>query len=299
MSEPSKLDREAVTRLLAGLLAGYAQTEIEFIPNLGNAGDALLNAGAWQLFQAIGVRPDVYRPGCAPKSAQVYVHSGGGNLVPLYAGARNAIEQRLAEPFRSFIMLPHTIRGHDDLLARMDERFHLVCRDILSWQHVRAHAPRANCYLADDLALMLDLDWVFSPRRNALRLAQLILSPRSLKRYLLWRRSIRAIQPENGVLRLMRVDEESRSQGSADPRMDLSAQYGSFFSTRGEAELVTRDFLAVLQRAERVETDRLHVGIGASLLGKDVQLLDNSYGKNKGIYELSMQARFPRTRLVA
>ncbi len=299
MNEPPKLDRSAVTRLVAELLAGVGHSDIEFIPNLGNAGDALLNAGAWQLFEAIGIRPEVYRPGRVPKSAQIYVYSGGGNLVPLYSGARDAIEARITEPFRSFVMLPHTIRGHENLLARMDERFHLICRDVLSWQHVRDHAPRAHRYLADDLALMLDLDWVFSPWRNALRLVQLMLSPHSLKRYLLWRRSIRAIRPDKGVLRLMRVDEESRSQGSADPRMDLSAQYGSFFSTRGEAELVTRDFLAVLQRAERVETDRLHVGIGASLLGKDVRLLDNSYGKNKGIYELSMQARFPRTRLVA
>lgn len=295
MIEPTKLDGGEFRRLMADLLRGGH--EIEFIPNPGNAGDALINAGAWQLFEQIGVAPSIRRPGHA-LSPQIHVYPGGGNLVPLYSAARSAIEARLEKPFQLFIMLPHTIRGHDDLLARMDERFHLVCRDVLSWHHVKTHAPRAHCYLADDLALMLDLEWVFSLRRNALRLGQLALSPRALKRYLRWRRSIGAIRPEQGVLRLMRIDEESRSQVCADPRMDLSAQYGSFFSARGEAELVTRDFLAVLQRAERVETDRLHVGIGASLLGKDVQLLDNSYGKNKGIYELSMQSRFPHTRLV-
>jgi exopolysaccharide biosynthesis predicted pyruvyltransferase EpsI len=296
MDEPTKLDASAVRLLIGKLLAG--QTDIEFIPNPGNAGDALINAGAWQLFEQVGVPAFIHLPASTHASSQVYVYPGGGNLVPLYSNGSDAISKRLDRPFNTFIVLPHTIRGHEALLGRLDERFHVFCRDRLSWAHVRAWAPRVHCYLADDLALALDLDWVFSPWRNALRFARLARSPRALKRYLLWRRSIAAILPVQGTLRLMRVDEEARTTVAADPRMDLSAQYGSLFTARGEAELVTRDFLAVLQRAERIESDRLHVGIGASLLGKDVRLLDNSYGKNKGIYEFSMRERFPHTCFV-
>jgi exopolysaccharide biosynthesis predicted pyruvyltransferase EpsI len=42
-----------------------------------------------------------------------------------------------------------------------------------------------------------------------------------------------------------------------------------------------------------VATDRLHVGIGAALLGKTCRLHDNSYGKNRAVYDHSIRNHFP------
>lgn len=42
-----------------------------------------------------------------------------------------------------------------------------------------------------------------------------------------------------------------------------------------------------------VETDRLHVAIAASLLGKRVRIQNNSYGKNRAVYEFRLRDRFP------
>ncbi len=58
---------------------------------------------------------------------------------------------------------------------------------------------------------------------------------------------------------------------------------------RGEADQVSFDFLQVIDRARIVETNRLHVGIGAALLGKEVILHDNSYGKLGAVFEASLQ----------
>jgi exopolysaccharide biosynthesis predicted pyruvyltransferase EpsI len=49
----------------------------------------------------------------------------------------------------------------------------------------------------------------------------------------------------------------------------------------------------VLDRATAIRTNRLHVGIGAALLGKQVELSDNSYGKIKAVYAASLSC-FPR-----
>ena len=41
--------------------------------------------------------------------------------------------------------------------------------------------------------------------------------------------------------------------------------------------------------ADIIVTDRLHVGISSRLLGKEVFLFDNSYGKVSGVYEYSLK----------
>ena len=292
-----KLSTEAFRRTVSDLLDGSGP--IEFIANPGNAGDALINAGAWQLFEEIGVASRVQQRVQRPrgKSApKVCVYPGGGNLIPRYDDARRALEARLDGDFEALVILPHTIRGHETLLSRMDERVHVFCRDVQSFEHVSTHAARARVYLADDLALSIDLRWLLSARRRMQRQGTVLLSPSCVRRYLKWRRRIAGVRPTDGVLRIMRVDVESSGGEPADPAMDLSAHYGSLFDVRGEPELVSGDFIAVLDRADRVVTDRLHVAIGASLLGKDVLIHDNDYGKNRALFELSMRDRFPRTK---
>lgn len=280
-------------RVLGALLSEFDR--IEFQPNPGNAGDALINAGAWQVFDRLGLSSRIVRPHKGA-GAPVFVYPGGGNLIPRYSFAREVIDQRLKQPFERFILLPHTVRGNEDLLARMDERCHVFCRCRASYEHVCRFAPRAQVYLADDLALAIDVDRLMAPARQAMRLARLTLHPRRMRRYLRWRRRIASIRPIDGRLLLLRSDEEALPGEQADPRLDLSACHGSNYAVRAEAEAVAADFLRVLARADMVESDRLHVAIDASLLGRQVILGENDYGKNRAVYEMSMRGRFPRTR---
>lgn len=273
--------------------------DIQFIPNPGNAGDALLITGAWHLFEKAGLRDRTsLATSGTERRAAVYIASGGGNLIPLYGDVRRQIERRLSHDFRAFILMPQTIRGHEDLLTRLDSRFHVFCRDATSFEHVRRVAPAVNLYLADDNAFCIDLNWIRSTPRRLGFTMKLLGRPRDLKRYIKWRLAISKIRARDGKLRLMRVDEEAVDASGAMPGMDLSAQYGSLFEYEGESELVTGDFLRVLEQAELIETDRLHVGIGASLLGKRVRLHDNNYGKNAGIFALSIEGRYPLTQFV-
>ena len=61
----------------------------------------------------------------------------------------------------------------------------------------------------------------------------------------------------------------------------------------GFARLAARDFLAIADRYDEIRTNRLHVAIAGALLGKRVFMHDNSYGKNRAVWEHSLAGRFP------
>ena len=47
-------------------------------------------------------------------------------------------------------------------------------------------------------------------------------------------------------------------------------------------------FLSIIDSTDIVVTDRLHVGIGAFLMGKTVYVYDNNYGKVSGVYDTTL-----------
>ncbi len=52
-----------------------------------------------------------------------------------------------------------------------------------------------------------------------------------------------------------------------------------------------------LEEYKVVNTDRLHVAILASLLGKEVNFYPNSYYKNEAVYNYSLFNRYPKNML--
>ena len=73
--------------------------------------------------------------------------------------------------------------------------------------------------------------------------------------------------------------------------IDLSAMGGgSVKSSREHIAFSAMLMLSVVDSVQTVITDRLHVGIAAALLGKEVYLLDNSYRKLSEVYKRSLQS---------
>lgn len=54
--------------------------------------------------------------------------------------------------------------------------------------------------------------------------------------------------------------------------------------------------LAYLDQFDQIVTNRLHIGILAGLLHKEVDFYPNNYFKNKAVYEFSMRDQFPHVR---
>lgn len=286
------LSHEQLRELLSRL---SWQREVTYCANLGNAGDAVISTSTWYLFDQCGIMPrSVDFENCeTTQPGGLFVYGGGGNLVPNYDHARRALLQAFQQPYEYILLLPHTIRGHEDLLKKLDHRTHIICRDRISYQHVKAFSPNAHIYLADDMAFSLNPAWALSRlrfMRNRLRLTE-----PTKQRYKIWRAKIQGITRNTRQLTVLRGDVESAQRGEPRGVNDISALYCSTFASRAESDLVTYDFLRFLDHSSNIVTDRLHVAICGSLLQKRVVLLDNSYGKNRAVYELSLLNRFPGT----
>jgi len=262
-----------------------------YVPNIGNAGDALIASGTWQLFDTLGLQPRVVSPALISEGASV-IYAGGGNLTPDYQNCARFLRQCMSVGVKEAIVLPHTIRGHVKLLEQLDERFTLVCRDLPSLEWCTANARAAKAMFAHDLALGLDVQSLQQRCSGLIPFADLIFRTGRAGRfhsYLRWRRYTRSVQPVNGALRVFRADVEAVPRHSGDRLQDIPGAYVSEFANRVEHDFVARDLLDTVDRADVIVTNRLHIGIAGALLGKRVKLYDNSYGKIRDVYQSSLK----------
>jgi exopolysaccharide biosynthesis predicted pyruvyltransferase EpsI len=94
------------------------------------------------------------------------------------------------------------------------------------------------------------------------------------------------------VLNAFRTDRESTRVARPAENFDLSYLYVGWVAPEGFARAAAREFLAIADRYDEIRTNRLHVAIAGALLGKRVLLHDNSYGKNRAVWEHSLAGRF-------
>jgi len=276
-----------------------AGRQVVFFPNPGNAGDALIAAATWQYFDRLGIRPVVTRPQDFQRGSNLIL-GGGGNLVPHYRSMADALEACLARDVARCLLLPHSIRGHEALLSSLDGRFTVVCRELASLEHVRKHAPRAISLLADDMAMGLDFDALKQLTSSLRHRLALVLDRSWRKRGRKWRRALARMGPDSeGRLTILRSDFESASGVRGSPEHDLPKHYSTQCRHRAGCEQVAMDIHTLLLKARKVRTDRLHIALPAALLGLEVEILDNNYGKLSAVWETSLAAGYPKVRIVA
>jgi len=260
---------------------------LAYVANEGNAGDALIAAGSWQFFDDLKIKPP-YKPVRDIKTGDAPIYSGGGNLVNEYMSCAWFLERCLAVNVAEALVMPHTIRGHEDLLSRLDERFTLVCRDTASLFRVQATGTRAKLLFAPDMALYINVPRLFEHCRSyrGANFWLRMMHKDRLVPYLRWRRKLsRRLPQATGHVSILRVDVEATASAPGDPRWDVSNMYASKFRFREESDLVARDFLAFFEQVSSVRTNRLHAGVAGALMGCDVTYLDNSYGKISAVYD--------------
>ena len=86
----------------------------------------------------------------------------------------------------------------------------------------------------------------------------------------------------------MRADCESNGKHKTD--LDVSElTWGTEKSSKNWINFCATLMLYVINQAEVIITDRLHVAIAGLLLGKEVYMLDNTYGKLSAVYNHSMK----------
>jgi exopolysaccharide biosynthesis predicted pyruvyltransferase EpsI len=263
-------------------LAEYRNKEVLHFKCSGNAGDSLIATGTYNVFKdlnigyhMIGLDHDV--------SGETVILGGGGNLIPLYHEMADAIT-KFAHSAKRLIMLPHTIAGQEEALSLLNERCVVFCRDAPSYQHALDHTRKATVLIAHDMAFHLDVGSFLSENYTD-----------ETQRFFLERLEMNAIDwattPIRRGARFFRRDHEASGR-HPHTDADISAIF-EFGVWPDKARLATWAFLECIRTTESIETDRLHVAIGCALVGTPCALYDNSYGKNRAMYQHSLRSHFP------
>lgn len=188
----------------------------------------------------------------SPKNNDVLFIDGGGNFVDYYSDVKNFLIKKPAL-YREIVILPHTIFGEKQIE---------VLNNISSSLTIFCREKVSAKFLEDRLThgeVYLWHDCAFYNKFSQ-------------------------IPAGNGVLNAFRLDVESILNTRLESNDDLSYN--------GYATKPLDEFIEVLQKYAQVNTDRLHIAIGSTLLGKQVKLFPNSYYKNKAVFDYSLK-KFP------
>lgn len=280
---------------MMSFLAGFSNQPVLYLPNPGNAGDAIIAHATYQVFEKAGLKYRVIDRDISVEetAGKVVIYGGGGNLVAPYRNAHNFLLKHHRGAKR-LIILPHTILSYPELVEQFSEDVDVFCREMESLKYVRASGTKANVYLADDMALSMDVTETFSQANK--RFLPVFSSSGLISRN--GKRIVRQLMHKvrnfshGKCLYAFRDDVERTEIKIPKANIDISQA----FCGDGMTEYLTHEtafrVLQFIDRFDVVFTNRLHVCISALLLGKKVRFYDNSYGKNKFLYECSLKGRF-------
>jgi len=253
----------------------------------GNAGDALIYSGMCQLLGKLNCG-SAWLGKEDPIESKNIVYSGGGALTEYYNNSSDFIEHNFSK-FKTFTLLPSTISGHERLLKKLDSRFHIFCRDEVSYSHCKQLCDKSvSLYRHQDLAF-------FNKVETYTTFPVFSLPTFSIQKNFEWlkkQKKVRNFIQKEGTS-FLRNDLEAPTQELLVDNLDISQELGIRQKNHMFAIRISKAFLASLSFTNIIHTNRLHVSIAGALLGKQTYLYPNSYHKNLSVYKASIEGRFP------
>ncbi|MEZ3159102.1 polysaccharide pyruvyl transferase family protein [Microbacterium sp. BWT-B31] len=265
-------------RVVAGFLHELRGQSVLRLPNPGNGGDALMTLGTDQALARAGVHAETIDVDADVRGRTVLL-AGGGNLVPPYGDLRAALSRFLGRAER-IVLLPHSVRGHEDLVRRLDHSVTVFVRDRASAAHLHAVNPTLDVRLSHDMAFHLDVRAVLEDDALTARahpLSRSVLHDAGLNEQDL------STWPS---VDFFRADGEAIGQ-SVRTDADIS-QLFAFGLGAEQTRLAAWSVLHTVSLAAHVNTDRLHVGIASALLGVGCTLYAGSYDENAEVFGQSL-----------
>ncbi len=193
----------------------------------------------------------------SPKYNDVLFIDGGGNFVNYYSDIRDFLIEKPAL-YSEIVILPHTIFGEKQIK---------VIDNVSSKLTIFCREKISAKFLEENLTHSKICLW-----RDCAFYNEFPQGPKG-----------------SGILNAFRADNESILNALPESNKDLSYN--------GYATKPLRELIETLQKYAQINTDRLHVAIGSTLLGKQVKLFPNSYYKNKAVFDYSLK-RFPNISFV-
>lgn len=254
---------------LRTLLESNRGKRVHFYPKPGNAGDGYITWCSYILFDQYGIDVVTHKIDEIVKDSTVFI-GGGGNLIEgRYHEVRNLID-KLCPLNNQVVLLPHTISGNREIFRLTHKNLSVYCRERVSYDHaIESGANPKTTFLSHDLTFFL--------------------GTRPLE-------GIQKSLSEKGRIEILRIDGESASlhdvsAGNVDASMSWN---GDIWQSQAFCKQVTLSMAEFINPFHQVVTDRLHVGILAAQLGKQVNLLPNAYFKNEAVFAHSISEMFPK-----
>ena len=223
--------------------------EVQYMPNHGNAGDAVIALGVKQALERLSVS--------VVNDADTVLVAGGGNLIPDYTTLYRRMYP-LKRSGKRVVVLPHTVYRRHEFLREFPDLV-LFARDHVT--HQNGLAAGVDSQLVHDAAFAIDYARIGDHSENN----------------------------NDGVLNAFRGDGECRCPARRQPsdNQDISEKHKQNWNFNN-SDSVAKWFINTINRYQEIRTDRLHVAIVAANLGKKVTLFPNRYYKNKAVYETSL-----------
>ena len=255
-------------------LKKYTGKSIILMPFDGNSGDALILYGTISLLNDLNID---YKFGDINKdyNNEIILINGGGNLVGVYKDVKNIIKKY--QDSNKVILLPHTIKDEDSLLKNLNKNTDIFCRELISYNYVKNIAKYPE-------NIRLDHDMAFQIKKLN-KIQELINNNNNNDN-------------NNKTANCYRIDVEKTDIVIPEDNNDISSTIGEYNQVKNTEsnERVVKKFLNYLSNYDTINTNRLHVAIGSSLLDKHVNFYANNYYKNKAIYDYSIKNKYPKTK---
>jgi exopolysaccharide biosynthesis predicted pyruvyltransferase EpsI len=272
----------------------------------GNNGDRLIQMGMRELFRQLGIHP-VATPG----EADCILLNGGGAANDFWpSGTAQVLQSYLKEfPDKKFVVGPSSFHftrlDFASIVNATKAPLTLFCREhtslgLLQKMPLGAHV---DVQLSPDLAFELrDSDFI-AQQMEDLRETHILCAMR------------KDCEGNAGLLTktaapwlpavLRRPLSKLRDRLVAGKSSDILSPILNEISSSQKSPVVYRDvsvsvpfeeFCQQIRHSREIVTNRLHIAIFGSLLGKPVHLLPGSYHKITGVYDFSLKAN-PSVRL--
>lgn len=237
------------------------ESEIFYCPSPGNWGDALINYGTSQFFEFYNLPHSTVNREEVLRLSEDELHSTSGSILIVGGGGG------WCENWSSTKFLVESVANKFIHVIILPTTYELsLIEDSSNITYFsRALLPpddnNLNVYFCHDMAFFIELE------------TQIQTPP-------LWR-----------LIAFRGDKEKSPDSFNHLQQIDISLLGNSFSSVN--------PFFEIINRFELIYTDRLHVGIAASLLNIRCALLPGNYAKTSDVWESSIKDKYPKTQLLS
>ena len=199
-----------------------------------------------------------------PNNSEI-LFGGGGNLIGIYQNCEQFIIKNCKR--NKITILPHTIKDIDHLLINPEiiQNVTFICREKLSFDYVKNFTN--NVYLSKDMAFYINPDFIQQCKKD----------------------------PIYNIGYCFRTDIEQTKVIIPIGNVDISI---SNHCSKHNLDAICSSFFNYLSQYKTIHTNRLHVGIAASLLGIEVYIYSNSYYKVEAVYNFSIKDKYDKSYFI-